>query len=101
MGLVPLTAPWVVQSSHLCCMGGACDTNCLVYCALGGFAAGAVIAVRAWRDPQPLERFLGAAAIMIGASLLGCAALEYGGLLGVALGVVSATPALAFRRAAA
>lgn len=101
VGLIPLTAPWVVESNHLCCSGGSCATNCLIYCAAGGLVAGLIIGVRALRDPQPFGRFLGAAAIVVATSLLGCAAQQYGGLLGVGLGVVSMTPALVFRRAAA
>ena len=95
-GLVPLVSPWIVQRTHLCCMGGACDTNCMQVCALGSFTAGLAFAVWARRDPSPLRFAAAGGAVMLAASTLGCAVLEWGGLIGVAAGLIATLPVLAF-----
>ncbi|MBT9557314.1 MAG: hypothetical protein IV100_14840 [Myxococcales bacterium] len=93
-GLVPLISPWFVQSTHLCCVGGACSTNCMQMCALGGLLAGVGLALLARRDPSPPRYAAGGGLVMLAASGLGCAALEWGGLLGVGAGLVATLPVL-------
>ncbi len=100
-GIVPLLSPWIVQSNHLCCVGGSCSTNCLEMCAAGGFLAGIGFALMARRDPSPLRYALGGGAVMLAASALGCGALEWGGMLGVAAGLLATLPVLVTARAAA
>jgi len=93
-GLVPLISPWFVESTHLCCVGGACSTNCLQMCALGGLLAGVGLALVARRDPVPLRFAAGGGLVMLAASGLGCAAMEWGGLLGVGAGLIATLPVL-------
>lgn len=87
-GLVPLTLAYAAQTYGHVCTGNACYSLCLPACTSGGFIAGLVIA-RLGRNVASPVRFWGLAALLAGLEgSLGCSCVGYGGVMGLAVGLV-------------
>jgi hypothetical protein len=109
-GLVPLVCALGANKIGHLCMGDRCLQVCLAACAVGGLAAGLVVAraarahaVRgaASREAGPMF-WAAASTLALLTGLIGCSCVGYSGALGLLLGFASgAGPAWALRRVAA
>jgi hypothetical protein len=97
-GLIPyaLLLTLKCSSGYFCALGG-CMAHCTRFCALGGLAAGLLLAMRARQLEDGIPRFLLAASTVAALTgLLGCFVGGVTGMLWMVLGELTATlPAFA------
>ena len=98
-GLVPLVLSHGANLYGHVCTASGCISLCVPACALGGVAAGALVAWSARRARAPLQ-VLGwgaATACLVGA--FGCACVGYSGMVGMVIGTAASLTAAQLLRA--
>lgn len=100
-GAVPLGLALAAQAYGHVCTGSGCMSLCVPACSLGGAVAGALIVLGARRATARSVYIASASGLALMVGSLGCSCVGYGGVLGLAGGLVlTIVPStLAFRRA--
>jgi hypothetical protein len=98
-GLIPFALLLSMKCSGYFCTMNGCLLHCTRYCALGGLAAGVLLAMRATRRQERIVEFLLASSIVAALTgLLGCFVGGMTGMFWMAVGELAATaPAFALQ----
>lgn len=101
-GLLPLGLAHAANLyGHICTPAG-CTSLCVPACALGGVAAGVLVARAAARSNHSMTVLVSGAAVAVAIGALGCACIGFSGMAGMVAGTVAASVtarALVARRA--
>jgi hypothetical protein len=90
-GLVPLVlAHGANLYGHICTPAG-CTSLCVPACALGGIAAGLLVARAAARSSHQTRVLASGAAVAVMVGALGCACIGFSGMAGMVAGTVAAS----------
>jgi hypothetical protein len=90
-GLVPLALAHAANLyGHICTPAG-CTSLCVPACALGGVAAGLLVARAVARSRNELPVLASGAAIAVMVGALGCACIGFSGMAGMVAGTVAAS----------
>lgn len=87
-GLLPLGLAYAAKAYGHVCMGASCVSLCVPACAAGGVLAGLWVAYAGRKVASPLlfAASGGGAALLVGS--LGCSCVGFGGVLGLAAGLL-------------
>jgi hypothetical protein len=89
-GLVPLAFAHAANLyGHVCIPGRGCSTLCIPACTVGGVLAGVILERTAQKAAHASWVRLAGAAVAFLAGALGCACVGFGGIAGLAAGMVA------------
>lgn len=87
-GLAPFALAVAARAYGHVCSGGQCVSLCIPACTLGGALAGFFVGRVARRQSSPLVFLLGASTLATLVGSLGCSCVGFGGVAGLATGLV-------------
>ena len=97
-GSLGYAAPLIYAAQHGCCAGSSCSDACTMVCAVGGLGTGLLLARAVIKGPQALGFAVAVSAVAGMTAAVGCTAMGWVGLVGVAVGWAVSAPVVVFRQ---
>ena len=90
-GILPFATASAAQGFGHACVGDVCMSYCLPACAVAGMVTGVLVSRSALDRHGGLGAWASASSIVVLAGAMGCRCIGLGSVLGLAIGLVSAT----------